>query len=214
MIILRVLARRLRLAGWLGLLAVTSCLLAATAQARDTVLVLGDSISAAYGMQLEQGWISLLDARLQKEQPTYRVINASISGETSGGGLRRLPDLLIAHTPKVVIIELGGNDGLRGYPIKQLRDNLTKLVRLSEEASARVLLVPMEIPPNFGKFYTDAFRASFSEAAESTNAMLAEFPLASVALDATLMQPDGIHPTVEAQPIIMDSVWQTLESLL
>lgn len=196
------------------MLAVSSCLLAATAQARDTVLVLGDSISAAYGMQLEQGWVSLLDARLQKEQPTYRVINASISGETSGGGLRRLPDLLVAHAPKVVIIELGGNDGLRGYPIKQLRDNLTKLVRLSEEASARVLLVPMEIPPNFGKFYTDAFRASFSEAAESTNAMLAEFPLASVALDATLMQPDGIHPTVEAQPIIMDSVWQTLEPLL
>ena len=100
------------------MLAVTSCLLAATAQARDTVLVLGDSISAAYGMQLEQGWVSLLDARLQKEQPTYRVINASISGETSGGGLRRLPDLLSEHAPKVVIIELGGNDGLRGYPVK------------------------------------------------------------------------------------------------
>ena len=137
LIILRVLARRLRLAGWLGLLAVTSCLWAATAQARDTVLVLGDSISAAFGMQLEQGWVSLLDARLQKEQPTYRVINASISGETSGGGLRRLPDLLSEHAPKVVIIELGGNDGLRGYPVKQLRDNLKQLIRLSEEAAAR-----------------------------------------------------------------------------
>ena len=181
------------------MLAVTSCLLAATAQARDTVLVLGDSISAAYGMQLEQGWVSLLDARLQKEQPTYRVINASISGETSGGGLRRLPDLLSEHAPKVVIIELGGNDGLRGYPVKQLRDNLKQLIRLSEQAAARVLLLPMEIPPNFGKFYTDA---------------LAEFPLASVALETTLMQTDGIHPTAEAQPIILESVWQTLESML
>ncbi|MEK9533589.1 MAG: arylesterase [Halieaceae bacterium] len=214
MIILRVLARRLRLAGRLGLLAVTSCLLAATAQARDTVLVLGDSISAAYGMQLEQGWVSLLDARLQKEQPTYRVINASISGETSGGGLRRLPDLLSEHAPKVVIIELGGNDGLRGYPVKQLRDNLKQLIRLSEEAAARVLLLPMEIPPNFGKFYTDAFRASFTEATENSMAILAEFPLASVALEPTLMQTDGIHPTAEAQPIILESVWQTLESML
>ena len=214
MIILKFLARRLRLPGWLGLLAAISCLLTTTAHARDTILVLGDSISAAYGMQLEQGWVSLLDARLQEEQPTYRVINASISGETSGGGLRRLPDLLIAHAPKVVIIELGGNDGLRGYPINQLRNNLKQLVRLSEKAAARVLLLPMEIPPNFGKFYTDAFRASFSEAAEGTNAMLAEFPLVSVALETTLMQPDGIHPTSEAQPIIMESVWQTLESLL
>ena len=196
------------------MLAVTSCLLAATAQARDTVLVLGDSISAAYGMQLEQGWVSLLDARLQKEQPTYRVINASISGETSGGGLRRLPDLLSEHAPKVVIIELGGNDGLRGYPVKQLRDNLKQLIRLSEEAAAQVLLLPMEIPPNFGKFYTDAFRASFTEATQNTTAILAEFPLASVALEATLMQTDGIHPTAEAQPIILESVWQTLESML
>ena len=196
------------------MLAVTSCLLAATAQARDTVLVLGDSISAAYGMQLEQGWVSLLDARLQKEQPTYRVINASISGETSGGGLRRLPDLLSEHAPKVVIIELGGNDGLRGYPVKQLRDNLKQLIRLSEEAAAQVLLLPMEIPPNFGKFYTDAFRASFTEATENSMAILAEFPLASVALETTLMQTDGIHPTAEAQPIILESVWQTLESML
>ena len=165
-------------------------------------------------MQLEQGWVSLLEARLQQDQPTYRVINASISGETSGGGLRRLPDLLIAHAPSVVIIELGGNDGLRGYPINQLRNNLKQLVELSEAAAARVLILPMEIPPNFGKFYTDAFRASFAEAAAGTDATLAEFPLSSVALDATLMQPDGIHPTAEAQPIILDSVWRHLEGLL
>ena len=196
------------------MLAVTSCLLATTAHGRETVLVLGDSISAAYGMQLEQGWVSLLDARLQQDQSTYRVINASISGETSGGGLRRLPDLLIAHAPSVVIIELGGNDGLRGYPINQLRNNLKQLVELSEAAAARVLVLPMEIPPNFGKFYTDAFRASFAEATAGTDATLAEFPLSSVALDATLMQPDGIHPTAEAQPIILDSVWRHLEDLL
>ena len=175
---------------------------------------MGDSISAAYGMQLEQGWVSLLDARLATEKPAYRVVNASISGETSGGGLRRLPGLLTNHTPHIVVIELGGNDGLRGYPISQLKENLKKLVTLSEQAEAKVLLLPMEIPPNFGKFYTDAFRASFVGAVEGTGATLAEFPLSSVALDASLMQSDGIHPTAEAQPLILESVWQHLEDLL
>ena len=165
-------------------------------------------------MQLEQGWVSLLSARLAAEKPVYRVVNASISGETSGGGLRRLPGLLTNHTPHIVVIELGGNDGLRGYPISQLRENLKKLVTLSEQAQARVLLLPMEIPPNFGKFYTDAFRASFINAVEGTGATLAEFPLSSVALDASLMQSDGIHPTAEAQPLILESVWRHLEDLL
>ncbi len=190
------------------------CLLAASPDARETVLVVGDSISAAYGMQLEQGWVSLLDERLKTEKPSYRVVNASISGDTSGGGLRRLPKLLTSYTPRIVVIELGGNDGLRGYPISQLRENLKQLVSLSEQAQAKVLIVPMEIPPNFGKLYTDAFRASFADAAEGTSATLAEFPLSSVALDATLMQPDGIHPTGDAQPIIMESVWRALKELL
>ena len=157
--------------------------------------------------------MSLLSARLAAEKPAYRVVNASISGETSGGGLRRLPGLLTNHT-HIVVIELGGNDGLRGYPISQLRENLKKLVTLSEQAEARVLLLPMEIPPNFGKFYTDAFRASFVNAAAGTGATLAEFPLSSVALDASLMQSDGIHPTAEAQPLILESVWRHLEDLL
>lgn len=214
MIILEALARRLRPSGWLGLLALVFCLSANGSDTRKTVLVVGDSISAAYGMQLEQGWVSLLSARLAAEKPAYRVVNASISGETSGGGLRRLPGLLTNHTPHIVVIELGGNDGLRGYPISQLRENLKKLVTLSERAQARVLLLPMEIPPNFGKFYTDAFRASFVDAAEGTGATLAEFPLSSVALDASLMQSDGIHPTAEAQPLILESVWRHLEDLL
>ena len=196
------------------MLALVFCLSATGSDTHKTVLVVGDSISAAYGMQLEQGWVSLLSARLAAEKPAYRVVNASISGETSGGGLRRLPGLLTNHTPHIVVIELGGNDGLRGYPISQLRENLKKLVTLSEQAEARVLLLPMEIPPNFGKFYTDAFRASFVNAVEGTGATLAEFPLSSVALDASLMQSDGIHPTAGAQPLILESVWRHLEDLL
>ena len=117
---------------------------------------------------------------------SYRTVNASISGDTSAGGLRRLPDLLETHQPRIVIIELGGNDGLRGYPVGQLRNNLNKMIGLAEDANARVLMLPMEIPPNFGKFYTDAFRASFSGAIDGTDAILADFPLESVALDRSL----------------------------
>ena len=177
-------------------------------------MVLGDSISAAYGMPIERGWVTLLDTRLQLEGQAYRTVNASISGETSAGGLRRLPELLRSHRPHTVIIELGGNDGLRGYPVRQLHSNLRQMISLSEETGAAVLVLPMEIPPNFGKYYTDAFRASFREAVEGTRAELGEFPLQSVALDQELMQADGIHPTEAAQPLIMESVWQTLQSFL
>lgn len=186
----------------------------ASAQQTRPILVLGDSISAAYGMSLEQGWVALLGNRLKAEERPYHTVNASISGDTSAGGLRRLPALLDSHQPGVVIIELGGNDGLRGYPVTQLRDNLVKLVELSQNAGAQTLILPMEIPPNLGKFYTDAFRASFVQAAELTGATLADFPLESIALKTSLMQPDGIHPTIEAQPLILDSVWRSLEALL
>jgi acyl-CoA thioesterase-1 len=178
------------------------------------ILVVGDSISAAYGMSLEEGWVALLATRLSDDHGAYSVVNASISGETSGGGLRRLPELLSKHSPSIVIIELGGNDGLRGYPVGQLRDNLAAMIRLTDQAGATALVLPMEIPPNFGKIYTDAFRASFLEATRGTNAVLADFPLHSVALDTSLMQADGIHPTAEAQPLILDSVWMSLERLL
>lgn len=198
---------------WLGslLLAIPTI---AGAQSAQPILVVGDSISAAYGMSLEQGWVALLETRLSEEGRPYRTVNASISGDTSAGGLRRLPELLETHQPQIVIIELGGNDGLRGYPVGQLRDNLSKMIGLAEDADAKVLVLPMEIPPNFGKFYTDAFRASFSGATEGTGAVLADFPLESVALNSALMQADGIHPTVAAQPLILTSVWRSLEDLL
>ena len=215
MIILRALAHDLRLALCLGLIS----LLIATAHANTgsgpgSILVLGDSISAAYGMPLEQGWVALLEQKLEQEAVPHAVVNASISGDTSAGGLRRLPSLLKRYQPDIVIIELGGNDGLRGYPIGQLQDNLAAMIRLSESAGAKVLILPMEIPPNLGKFYVDAFRASFPQAIEGTDAILGQFPLASVATNPALMQADGIHPTAKAQPLIVSTVWIDLKALL
>ena len=175
---------------WLGSLLLATPTMAG-AQSAQPILVLGDSISAAYGMSLEQGWVALLETRLSEEGRPYRTVNAIISGDTSAGGLRRLPDLLETHKPQIVIIELGGNDGLRGYPVGQLRNNLNKMIGLAEDADAKVLMLPMEIPPNFGKFYTNAFRATFSGAIDGTDAILADFPLESVALDRSLMQADG-----------------------
>ncbi|MDA8679265.1 arylesterase [Luminiphilus sp.] len=215
MIILRALAHDLRLALCLGLIS----LLIATTHANTgsgpgSILVLGDSISAAYGMPLEQGWVALLEQKLEQEAVPHAVVNASISGDTSAGGLRRLPSLLKRYQPDIVIIELGGNDGLRGYPVGQLQDNLAALIRLSESAGAKVLILPMEIPPNLGKFYVDAFRASFPQAIEGTDAILGQFPLASVATNPALMQADGIHPTAKAQPLIVSTVWIDLKALL
>ena len=178
------------------------------------ILVLGDSISAAYGIPLEQGWVALLEDKLKQHSAPYAVVNASISGETSAGGLRRLPSLLQRYQPDIVIIELGGNDGLRGYPIGQLRDNIATMIRKSEATGAKVLILPMEIPPNLGKFYIDAFRASFPQAIEGSGAVLGHFPLESIATNSALMQADGIHPTVDAQPLIVSSVWTDLKGLL
>ena len=178
------------------------------------VLVLGDSISAAYGMSLEQGWVALLERRLAESHPGSRVINASISGETSGGGLRRLPALLEEHQPGLVIIELGGNDGLRGYPINKFRDNLRQMATLSQDAGASVLFLAMEIPPNYGSRYTGAFRDSFAVVAEETGSELGPFLLDGVATEPGMMQPDGIHPTAAAQPRLLDSVLPTLMRML
>lgn len=208
MIIKRIPYRLLRqfvLAGLLGL-----CL-AVTTQARaGTVLVLGDSISAAYGMSLEQGWVALL----ARELDDYGVVNASISGETTSGALRRLPALLQEHKPSLVILELGGNDGLRGYPIKQFRDNLLQLVTLSVEAGAQVVLLPMEIPPNYGTRYTGSFRDSYPLVAEQTQAVLGPFILDGIATNPELMQADGIHPRAEAQSLMLANVQAVIASAL
>ncbi|MEE4146540.1 MAG: arylesterase [Halieaceae bacterium] len=178
------------------------------------ILVLGDSISAAYGMSLEQGWVSLLARQLADTEPPTGVINASISGETTTGGLRRLPDLLSEHAPSLVIIELGANDGLRGYPIKQLRANLQNMVQLSRDSGAEVMLVAMEIPPNYGSRYTADFRDSYTEVARNTGSTLAPFLLDGVATDPALMQPDGIHPAVAAQPLLLQNILPSIHSAL
>lgn len=179
-----------------------------------TVLVVGDSISAAYGMNLEQGWVAELDQRLTVAGYDYSIVNASISGDTSGGGLRRLPPLLNRHKPAIVIIELGGNDGLRGYPIAQLRQNLSRMVHMASADGAKVLLLAMEIPPNLGTRYSRLFRESFALVAETGGVQVAPFILDGIATNKRLMQSDGIHPTIEAQPLIVDNIWPYLVPLL
>ena len=178
------------------------------------MLVMGDSISAAYGMELSQGWVALLQKRLELTHLTWKVINGSISGETAAGGLRRLPALMTTHRPGIVLIELGGNDGLRGYPINQLQENLKGLVRTAEAEGAQALIAAMEIPPNFGSRYTTLFRESFEKVAEDSDAILIPFLLANVAVNRALMQADGIHPTQQAQSTILDNVWPYLEAAL
>lgn len=185
-----------------------------TRASEHKILVLGDSISAAYGMSLEQGWVAQLAKHLQEQPPHSTVVNASISGETTGGGLRRLPLLLQEHQPDLVIIALGGNDGLRGHPLKALETNLNRLVKLSQQTGARVILVPMEIPPNYGTRYTSGFRESFRAVAEDTHAALAPFILNNVAARPELMQEDGIHPTVDAQPLLLENVLPTVTRVL
>jgi acyl-CoA thioesterase-1 len=189
-------------------------LLAAAGASARTVLVLGDSISAAYGMSLQQGWVSLLADELRADGTGYEVVNASISGETIAGGLRRLPPLLQQHEPDVVIIELGGNDGLRGYPVRSLQDNLEQMAELAQAAGARVLILPMEIPPNYGARYARQFRDAFAAAAGATDSNLGPFLLAGVATDSELMQDDGIHPTAAAQPLLLDNVRDAIRDLL
>jgi acyl-CoA thioesterase-1 len=192
-------------------------LLGAGAQARaepPAILVLGDSLSAAYGIRLEQGWVSLLAGRLKASGYGYRVVNASSSGETTGGALARLPRALELHRPAVVIIELGGNDGLRGLPIAQVRSNLESLVELSRKAGARVMLVGMRIPPNYGPTYTTDFHRVFGEVAARLKVPLVPFFLDGIALDDDLMQEDGLHPTAAAQPRMLDQVWPVLTPLL
>lgn len=177
------------------------------------LLVLGDSLSAAYGIEVQQGWVSLLEQRLAAKYP-HQVINASVSGETTGGGLARLPALLKQHQPELVIVELGGNDGLRGYPLNVMKQQLAQIIETSRDAGALILLVGMQIPPNYGVRYTNRFRDTYTELADQYDLPLVEFLLADVALNAKLMQKDGIHPTAEAQEQILDNVWPVLQPLL
>ena len=176
--------------------------------------MMGDSISAAYGMSLEEGWVELLNQTLKDNKIEYRIVNASISGETSAGGRRRLNTLLDRYSPDIVIIELGGNDGLRGYPIDQLETNLVSMIQSSLNSNARVLVLPMEIPPNYGSRYTSKFRNAYVKATQETGAILGPFILKDIALNRSLMQTDGIHPKRSAQPIIREAVLKVLLPLL
>jgi acyl-CoA thioesterase-1 len=178
------------------------------------VLVLGDSLSAAYGMNENQGWVQLLRERLEQKQLDIQVINASISGETTAGGLARLPRLLNEYEPSVVILELGGNDGLRGYPIQSMKKQLQRSVQLSHQHQAQVLLLGMEIPPNYGRRYSELFRSAYQEIAKHNELVLVPFFLEGVATNRELMQADGIHPRSEAQAQMLDNVWPLLEPLL
>jgi len=198
---------------WFGWLALASPAIGAATPTR-TILVLGDSISAGYGINLEEGWVALLQKRLKAQGYGYRVVNASVSGETTSGGLQRLPRALALHKPEIVILELGGNDGLRGLPIATTRDNLTRMVERSLATNARVLLLGMKVPPNYGPRYSQSFEQTFADLASRKKLAFIAFFLDKVALTPGLMQADGLHPTAGGQPLMLESVWPTLEKSL
>lgn len=191
-----------------------SLLLWGPAAYAGTVLVVGDSISAAFGLDTRQGWVALLENRLVEQGFDHRVVNASISGDTSAGGAARLPALLTEHQPELVIIELGGNDGLRGQPPMQLQQNLAAMVQQSQKAGAKVLILGMRLPPNYGVRYTTAFAEVFPKVASETGAELVPFVLEGIGGVPSMVQSDGIHPTAEAQPRLLDNVWPMLKPML
>jgi acyl-CoA thioesterase I len=184
------------------------------AVAQPTILVLGDSLSAGYGINLQESWVARLQERLRGEGYLYQVVNASISGETTRGALVRLDTLLTNHEPAIVVIGLGGNDGLRGFPLSEIRRNFAKIIEKSQESDAKVLLVRMRLPPNYGPLYTEQFEKLFTELERDYGVATAPFILEGIALQLELMQPDGIHPQAEAQGQMLDNVWPALVPLL
>lgn len=182
--------------------------------ASHRILVMGDSLSAAYGMAQSDGWVDLLRARLAQRASPWTVENASISGETTAGGRQRLPGLLERHVPDIVILGLGGNDGLRGLAPSAMRDNLAKMLDAIDQADAQALLLGVRIPPNYGPVYTRRFEAVFAELAEARSIAFEPFLLEGVALEEGMMQSDGIHPSPAAQPQLLETVWSRLESML
>lgn len=182
--------------------------------AGPSLLVVGDSLSAGYGVTTDQRWVTLLAKRLQAKCPSTQVINASVSGDTSGGGLSRLSPLLRQHRPEVVIIELGGNDGLRGINTRTMRGNLLGMVRAAQSEGARVLLLGVRLPSNYGPDFVNAFHQVYYDVAETSSVPLVPFFLEGVALDPELMQADGIHPNDRAQPRLLENIWPNLKSLM
>ncbi len=181
---------------------------------QNTLLVVGDSLSAAYGVPSETAWVQLLRDRLEDRGMPWRVVNASISGETTDGGLRRLPGLLDKNKPDVVILELGGNDGLRGFPPEVIESNLARMIELVQDNGAMPLIVGMQIPPNYGQRYTQMFADIFPNLSDRYDAVLVPFFLEGIYNEGGMMQDDGIHPTEEAQPMLLENLWGQLKPLL
>ena len=186
----------------------------APAAAARTLLVYGDSLSAAYGISQKDGWVSLLQERIRNSGLDYNVANASISGETSSGGASRIAATLAQHKPRVTIIALGANDGLRGLPVKQLQDNLARIVVAAHKAGSKVVLVGMRMPPNYGDAYASAFQGSYAALAKQYKLPLVPFLMDGVADKPALFQPDQLHPLAQAQPMLLDNVWKVLAPVL
>lgn len=178
------------------------------------ILVFGDSLSAEYGLPRGSGWVSHIEERLQQRKTAYQMRNASISGDTTSGGLNRMPAILRDFPPDIVILQLGANDGLRGLPVQQMKLNLTRMVELSRDAGAEVLLVGQHIPPNYGQRYAQQFHEAFGEVARESGAALVPFMLEAIALDPAMFQADGLHPTEAAQRLIAETMWPHLEAML
>lgn len=186
----------------------------ATAIAQPTLLVVGDSISAGYGMEAEQGWVALLQKKLQAERLNYQVVNASISGDTSAGGLARIDKILAQTKPQWVLLELGANDGLRGLSPKEMKHNLAQIIDRSQKAGAKVALLAMKLPPNYGKRYIEMFYQVYPTLATELKIPLVPFILEEVASKKEMWQADGLHPNAQGQPLILNKVWQNLHGLL
>ncbi|ANY16348.1 arylesterase [Bordetella pseudohinzii] len=198
----------------LALLPAAQAQTASAAPGSHTVLVVGDSLSAEYGLARGSGWVPLLARRLSEQYPNYQVVNASISGDTTSGGKARLPALLARHAPAVVVLELGSNDALRGLALTMTESNLSAMTQQAKSAGARVLIVGMQIPPNYGRDYAERFARVFQTVAQQENAALVPFLMEGMATDRALFQADGIHPNEKAQPTLLDNVWPGLEPLL
>lgn len=179
-----------------------------------TILILGDSLSASYGIPVEDGWVSLLEQRLVRQNMKYKVVNASISGETTLGVKTRLDKLLNKYSSEIVVIELGGNDGLRGFPLSEIEQNLSDIVNTIKKNGVTVLLVPMQLPPNYGAAYNQRFMSIYKSVSEKQNINMSTFILNDIAQHSELMQADGLHPTKEAQAMMLDNLWPSLEPLI
>ena len=189
-------------------------ILGATLAQAKTILVMGDSISAGYGINAEQGWVNLLHQKLQAENKAYQVVNASITGETTAGGLARLDAILASAKPDIMLLELGANDGLRGLSPKIMQSNLTEMIRRAQAVGAKVLLLGIRIPPNYGSRYAEMFYGVYADLAKTLDIGWVPFLLADVALEKQLMQADGLHPNAEAQPVMLATIWPHLAPLL